>query len=96
MERTAVVVARVSNIHICVVYLFAICSVCDCMCIMQFLRDYDQTSVVSTGLAAELNNVNRKLFLFACILLWSIMTILGGLCTEYWHLAVTRLLVGIA
>ena len=47
------------------------------------------------GLASELKNLNRKVFLFGFILMWSVMTSLGGFATEYWHLAITRLLLGI-
>ncbi|ELT91494.1 hypothetical protein CAPTEDRAFT_23970, partial [Capitella teleta] len=52
-------------------------------------------SGIPLGLVTELHQINRKVILVVCVLLWSFMTILGGLAKEYWHIAVTRFLLGI-
>ena len=44
---------------------------------------------------SELRGMNRKVSLVMCVVLWSLFTILGGFSTRYWHLAVTRLLMGV-
>ena len=36
----------------------------------------------------------RNLIVF-CLLLWSAMTLLTGFATEYWHLVITRFILGI-
>ena len=38
---------------------------------------------------------NRKNILAFCLLLWSTMTLLTGFSTKYWHLVVTRFILGI-
>ena len=36
----------------------------------------------------------RCMILACCLLLWSTMTLLSGFATEYWHLVVTRFILG--
>ena len=50
---------------------------------------------IFTGLLSELNNINRKWLLVICLTFWSAMTLLGGFAHEYWHLALSRLLLGV-
>ena len=38
---------------------------------------------------------NRRNILVCCLILWSSMTILTGFSTKYWHLVVTRFILGI-
>ncbi|KAK2567009.1 Sphingosine-1-phosphate transporter SPNS2 [Acropora cervicornis] len=38
---------------------------------------------------------NRKNLLVFCLLLWSAMTLLTGFATKYWHLVITRFILGI-
>ena len=38
---------------------------------------------------------NRKNILAFCLILWSSMTLLTGFSTQYWHLVVTRFILGI-
>ena len=42
-----------------------------------------------------MGNINRKVCLSVCVIGWSVMTALGALSQEYWHLAITRILLGI-
>ncbi|XP_077986195.1 uncharacterized protein LOC144440684 [Glandiceps talaboti] len=48
---------------------------------------------VPVGLILERNRNNRKNVIALCAILWSLMVVFGGLATQYWHLAVTRLAV---
>ncbi|CAB4043956.1 spinster homolog 1-like, partial [Paramuricea clavata] len=38
----------------------------------------------------------RCMILASCLMLWSIMTLLSGFATKYWHLVVTRFILGMA
>ncbi|XP_002738785.1 putative galactarate/D-glucarate transporter GudP [Saccoglossus kowalevskii] len=48
---------------------------------------------VPVGLILEKNKSNRKNVIAISAVLWSFMVILGGLATQYWHIAVTRLAI---
>ncbi|CAH1786619.1 unnamed protein product [Owenia fusiformis] len=52
-------------------------------------------SGIPLGMISELNNINRKLILAICVILWSVMTLLSGFSQAYWHVAVCRLALGI-
>ncbi|CAH1787144.1 unnamed protein product, partial [Owenia fusiformis] len=52
-------------------------------------------SGVPLGVIAEVSSANRKNLLTLIIFLWSCMTILSGLAQTYWHVALTRLLIGV-
>ena len=45
------------------------------------------------GLAADF--YNRKNLLVACLIVWSLATVLSGAVTAYWQLALLRLILGI-
>jgi len=47
------------------------------------------------GLTSELRKFHRKWVLVTCVVLWSLMTSLAGFATQYWHLVVTRVLLGV-
>lgn len=38
---------------------------------------------------------NRRNLIVFCLLLWSTMTLLTGFATKYWHLVITRFILGI-
>ncbi|XP_070532637.1 uncharacterized protein [Ptychodera flava] len=50
-------------------------------------------SLVPMGICLERNRNNRKTVIAYSAVLWSSMVLIGGLSTQYWHLALTRLAI---